>query len=286
MSIKRTTPTGRKVSVKTRRRRAANRAQKSLQPGAAAYIRVSTEGQAEQTGLEAQRKAIVAYAAANGIPIQTWLSDVESGAKESRPGLERLREGVASGKIDQVLIYRIDRLARDVRIGETVYRELTTAGARVVSVSEAMLDSSLTGNLMRTLVLAFAEYERSLIALRTTAGRRIRVAQQGTFAGGIAPYGYKAVGTTASPGAGALKIDPKAAEAVRRVFMLREAGESLAGIAGQLNAENYRTARGSMFAPEHIRRILARRDVYAGVSVVNTSIPLSEGVKPIHRAIL
>ena len=55
------------------------------------YLRVSTDGQEDGNGLDVQRQHIVAYAAVQGIQIDQWFQDVESGAKEDRPGLAALR---------------------------------------------------------------------------------------------------------------------------------------------------------------------------------------------------
>lgn len=141
-----------------------------------AYVRVSTEGQEDGTGLDVQHNAIVAYAAANGLSVAQWHQDVESGAKERRGGLDALRATVAAGGIGTILGYRLDRIARDALLSETLYREWTRAGVRIVSASEAMLDDSLSGRLLRTILAGFAEYERAVIALRTSSGRKARVA--------------------------------------------------------------------------------------------------------------
>lgn len=244
-----------------------------------AYVRVSTEAQSEETGLESQRQAIAAYAATHQLEIRTWYSDVIPGAREARPGLDALREAAGRGEVSSLLVYRIDRLARSVRIGETIVEELRAAGVTVVSVSEAMLDNSMMGSLMRSIVLAFAQYERSVIVMRTTAGRRLRVSREGSWSGGVPPYGYQAV---AGDGGGhrQLRIDEDQAAAVRRVFALRDEGRSLPEIAGLLNESGARTAKGSRFAPMQVARILARRDVYEGLTTATPSIVLNAGVDP------
>ena len=94
---------------------------------------------------------------------------------------------MATGGVSILLVYRLDRLARDVLIAETLYREWTRADVKVISVSEAMLDDSLSGRLLRTILSAFSEYERSVIALRTSSGRKQRVAQQGPSTAAACP---------------------------------------------------------------------------------------------------
>jgi len=95
-----------------------------------AYIRISTEGQEDGTGLDVQQKQIIAYAAANGITVDGWHQDIESGAKPTRLGLDALRAAIAAGNVSTVLVYRLDRIARDVLIAETLYREWQRAGRR------------------------------------------------------------------------------------------------------------------------------------------------------------
>lgn len=269
-----------------KRRRKAPAVAGSHRPLVVAYVRVSTEGQAEETGLESQRHAIIAYAAANRIEIDLWLQDVDSGAKEHRRGLVELRERAAAGGVSQLLVYRMDRLARDVLLGETLIRELQRAGVRVVSVNEAMLDDSLMGQLMRSILMAFAQYERSVIALRTKAARRLKVSELGSYHGGGVPYGYRPAGTKRDPGHGELVVDEQAAEAVRLAFDLREQGRTMAEIAESLNREGYRTAKGAVFGPTQVMRILRRREVYAGLATTTPSIELQDGVKPRHTPIL
>ncbi|MCC6686849.1 MAG: recombinase family protein [Fimbriimonadaceae bacterium] len=70
-------------------------------------MRVSTDGQEDGNGLDVQRQHIVAYAAVQGIQIDQWFQDVESGAKEDRPGLAALREVVKAGKVARVLVYQV-----------------------------------------------------------------------------------------------------------------------------------------------------------------------------------
>lgn len=236
----------------------------------AAYIRVSTDGQESGHGLDVQRNNIVAYAAVHGLTIDEWHQDVESGAVEDRPGLTALREGVRSGRIDTVLVYRLDRLAREALLSEMLYRELSQR-ARVVSVSEA-IGEGLTGDLMRRILAAFADYERAVIALRTSTGRREAVRRRGTFSGGPGVYGYRPVGRRGNPGAGRLAVSDREAEAVRLVFELRAQGRTLLEIAQRLNDGGYTTMTGRPFTHVQVLRILRREAFYRAEGVLNRSI--------------
>lgn len=252
-----------------------------------AYIRVSTDGQEEGMGLDVQRNHIVAYAAANGLTVAEWHQDVESGAKERRSGLDALRAKVAAGGVGTILVYRLDRIARDVLLAETLYREWTRAGVKIVSVSEAMLDDSLSGRLLRTILAGFAEYERAVIALRTSSGRKARVASAGTFHGGGVPYGYRATGDRRQSGHGVLAVEETHAAAVRRAFHLHDGTKmTLMQIAAALNDDGYRTAEGAAFTGKQVRRIIDRRNVYAGKTATTPSVSLNVGVSAAHPAII
>lgn len=118
------------------------------------YLRVSTAGQEDGNGLDVQRQHILAYAAVEGIQIDQWFQDVESGAKEDRTGLADLREAVRAGQVGRVLVYRMDCLAREAHLAEQLYRELF-GKARVVSPES--LGEGFTGDLMPRILGAFAD---------------------------------------------------------------------------------------------------------------------------------
>jgi site-specific DNA recombinase len=238
-----------------------------------AYVRVSTDGQeTDGNGLDVQRQGIVAYAAAQlGGGVDHWITDIESGAAFEREGLAELRGLVAAGGVARVLVYRMDRLSRDVLLSESLHRELSKHTA-VVSVSESFGDG-FTGDLMRHIMAAFAHYERALIATRTKGGRRASVKARGTFAGGSGVFGYRPVGKRGAPGSGGLVIDEREAAAVRRCFALHDAGgSSLASIARALDAEGFKPREGGTFSKVHVHRIIARRGFYSGAVVLTRSV--------------
>ena len=257
-------------------------APKTTRPGkTVGYVRVSTDGQEEGQGLEVQRQNIVAYAAVQGLSVDTWYQDVESGAKSERPGLGELREAVAAGEVATVLVYRLDRLSRETLLSETLYRELA-AKSKVVSVSETLADG-FTGDLMRRILAAFADYERAVIATRTKTGRRESVRKNGTYAGGPGVYGYSAVGRRGEPGKGELLVNEGQAEAIRLAFALRSEGLTLLQIAEALNERGHTTAKGAAFGHVQVKRILDRKTFYQGSGVLTRTIQAETAA---HSAIL
>jgi DNA invertase Pin-like site-specific DNA recombinase len=247
----------------------------------AAYLRISTDGQEAGHGLDVQRQHIAAYAATQGISVDLWLQDIESGAKEDREGLSELREAVRAGEVGTVLVYRLDRLARDSYLAEGLYREFSKT-AKVVSVSESF-GEGFTGNLMRQIVQAFAEYERAVIAARLKGGRKASARKQGTFSGGAGVMGYRPKGSKADPGKGALVVIESEAEAIRQVFRLKAEGLTLQKIADELNRQGFQTMKGAAFSPTHVHRILGREEFYKGAGVLVRSYEAEAGA---HSPIL
>lgn len=234
-----------------------------------AYLRISTEGQEDGNGLDVQRQHISAYVAATGCTVDRWIQDVQSGAKEDRDGLNELRAAVADGIVGTVLVYRLDRLARDAYLAEGLHREITT-NAKIVSVTESLGDG-IVGNLMRQIVQAFAEYERAVIASRLRGGRRSAGRTKGTFNGGPGCLGYRPVGSKNDAGKGELVIVESEAEAIRLAIDLRDAGQTYQQIADQLNLNGFSTVKGGNFTPTQIHRIIKRKAFYAGETVMARS---------------
>ena len=213
-----------------------------------------------------RRQHIAAWSAANGVSVDRYVQDVESGAKSQRAGLDELRAAVGAGRVGRVLVYRLDRLARDLFLAEGLHRELS-AHCAVVSVSEAF-GEGFTGNLMRQIVAAFAEYERAVIATRLKGGRKETARKNGTFSGGPGVMGYRPVGSKENPGKGQLQVIEGEAAAVRQVFELRAEGLTLQAIADTVNGNGFLTVKGAKFGPVQVSRILNREAFYRGAGVL------------------
>ena len=232
---------------------------------AVGYVRVSTENQngLDSYGLGAQRDTILKYCAANNLKlVQIYEDPAFSGSLPplERPGLHALLEALKAGDIQQVVVTRLDRLARDTMLSLWLLKEIKKLGAELVSIAEPGRWEDPTQKLLLTMVAAFAEFEKSLIASRLSSGRKIK-ARQGGYAGGKAPIGYRA-----ERGGKALTLDEEKASTVRRVFELRDTKPdvSLKKIADILNSEGYTTKEGKPFHPMQVKRILDRKTFYEG----------------------
>jgi DNA invertase Pin-like site-specific DNA recombinase len=125
-----------------------------------AYARVSTTGQT----LAAQTAALKAAGA------EKVLSEKVSGAKTDRPQLARLLKALGEG--DQLLVTRLDRLARSTRDLLNVLDQVSRAGATFKSLADAWADTTTPhGRLILTVLGGLAEFERELIRARTGEGR-------------------------------------------------------------------------------------------------------------------
>jgi site-specific DNA recombinase len=158
--------------------------------------RVSTEEQRERQSILTQREFGDRYTALHSLPVfKSYSDDGISGTVplENRPeGVQILRDARA-GRFDQLLVYRLDRLGRDTRLILNAVAELEKLGVRVRSMTEEFDTASATGRLMLTMLSGFATHEREVIRERSVAGTR-RVAETGSWLGGIIPYGYRKAG--------------------------------------------------------------------------------------------
>lgn len=225
-----------------------------------AYLRVSTAGQVKDgLGLEVQRKEIRAWAKANDHKIVSWHADEGISGSEgldTRHGLGDALDDLSTGKAQGLVFYRLDRLARDVLLQETLLRDIAHGGGKVFSTfgseQENIADDPTDPDrkMIRTILGAVATRERELITLRLASGRR-RKADKGGYACGRPAFGFKAEGR---------ELVPVAAEqaAVRRIGELRAGGASVRVIAEQLTAEGFTPKRGGQWHPETVRRVLAR----------------------------
>lgn len=141
----------------------------NTKPKIGAYCRVST---ADKQTTASQREAIRQWAKANHVP-QTeirWYEDRITGTTTDRPQLQKLLWAVEKNRIDCVVIFRLDRLARSLRDGLEMLATLADKGIRVVSVSENIDFGNSTGRLIASILLAVASFERETTVDRIKAG--------------------------------------------------------------------------------------------------------------------
>ena len=224
------------------------------------YARVSTDRQAEEgLGLEVQEQAIGEWAAACDHEIVAWYRDEGvsgSNGLEHRVALADALDALKEGRAEGIVVYRLDRLARDLILQESLLADIHRLGAEAFSTSAAEA-SYLTDDpddpsrkLIRQVLGAVAEYERAMISLRLRSGRK-RKAESGGYAFGSPPFGYRAEGRS---------LVPVAAEqqALHRMRELRTQGATYEAIARTLLQENVPTKRGGQWHGKVVRDALRR----------------------------
>ena len=130
------------------------------------YARVSTTGQSiHGNSLEEQTNALKAYGC------QEIVTEAFTGKSMDRPQFSALFQKLCPG--DTLVVTKLDRFARTAIDGVFTVRELFERGVRVHILNMGLVENTLTGNLILTVMLAFAEYERGMIAERTQAGKTV-----------------------------------------------------------------------------------------------------------------
>ncbi len=148
------------------------------------YARVSTKRQARDgNSLEAQEIAL-RNAGATEI-----VSDAYTGVVTDRPELDRLLHRLEEG--DTFMVTKLDRIARSVTHGIELINGLNERGIKVHVLNMGLMDNTPTGQLIRNVMLAFAEFERSMIMQRTREGREIARTKPGYREGRPKKYGKK-----------------------------------------------------------------------------------------------
>lgn len=135
---------------------------------AAIYSRVSTADQSVAMQLDELRN----YCERRGFEIaQEYVDQGVSGAKESRPALNRLLADARRRRFDAVLVYRYDRFARSLRQLVNALGEFDALGIHFISLHEGVDTSTPSGRLVFGIFASIAEFERSLIAERVKSGQ-------------------------------------------------------------------------------------------------------------------
>lgn len=217
------------------------------------YVRVSTEGQAQDgVSVDAQEAKLRAWAELNGAAeVAIYRDEGLSGKRaDNRPGLRAALEAV--GKGDALIVYSLSRLSRSTRDTLALADALAAREADLVSMAERIDTTTAAGKMVFRMLAVLAEFERDQIADRTRfalAHKRAR----GEKTGGDVPYGWQAAG------GGQLVREPSEQDGVALMRRLRQSGASLRGIARELESRGFRAkSGGERWHPQIVRQILAR----------------------------
>ena len=155
------------------------------------YVRVSTDKQADHgVSLEAQEAKIRAMAVVQGAEIIELIVDGGESAKNlNRPGMERLLALVDQGKVQTVIIAKLDRLTRSVKDLAELLERFQRRGVSLVSVAESLDTGSAAGRLVINIMTAVSQWEREAIGERTRDAMQHK-RSNGRCVGNLA-YGYR-----------------------------------------------------------------------------------------------
>jgi DNA invertase Pin-like site-specific DNA recombinase len=161
-----------------------------MEPKIAVYLRVSTDGQT----YDSQEAELRDYCTRRGWARVEWFRDTASGAKQDREGLAALMEQVRRGKIDVILAFKLDRLARSLSHLAQMIAELQSHRVALVCPSQGIdtSNSNPAAHLQLNILAAVAQFERELITervragVRAAAGRGVRLGRPPTAASNVA----------------------------------------------------------------------------------------------------
>ena len=215
------------------------------------YVRVSTDRQAEQgVSLEAQEAKIRAMATVQGSELIDVIVDGGESAKSlNRPGLQRLMALVNGGKVQAVIVAKLDRLTRSVKDLCGLLELFEKRRVALISVAEALDTGSAAGRLVITIMGAVSQWEREAIGERTRDALRHK-RSNGERIGNI-EFGYRL-----APDRKHLELDPTEQAALAEIQGLRRQGHTLRGIAVTLNCRGQLTRRGTHWRLESVARVI------------------------------
>lgn len=245
---------------------------KQIPKNCAIYTRKSTEEGLDQdfNTLDAQREACEAYIlsqkAEGWKPVKKHYDDGGySGGNMNRPALEELLDDIRAGKVQIVVVYKIDRLTRSLMDFSKLVEIFDEYGVTFVSVTQSFNTTTSMGRLTLNVLLSFAQFEREV------TGERIRdkiaaSKKKGLWMGGAPPLGYQCVDKKLCP-------EPEEQKTVRFIFEQYLECASVRQLKDLLESKNYktpvrtsqkgRTYGGTAFSRGHLYKILAN-PVYIG----------------------
>lgn len=223
----------------------------------AGYVRVSTDNQLDNYSLEEQASRIRSYCDAKGWILNKLYRDGGySGGNINRPALQQMLLDIEAGKIDTIVVYKLDRLSRSQKDTLLLIEDKFIAyQVAFISINENFDTSTPFGRAMIGMLSVFAQLEKDQITERFTMGR-IGRAKKGFYHGGPkAPTGYDYIN-------GELIINEYEALQVKEVFRLYLEGNSIHAIKRQMQ-QKYTNKHGNWSSHTLVTNIL-HNEVYIG----------------------
>jgi len=240
----------------------------------AIYTRKSSEEGLEQefSSLDAQREAAEAFILSQRQ--EHWLAlpykyddGGFGGGDMERPALQRLLDEIEAGRVDSVVVYKVDRLSRSLLDFARLMGVFEQHGVSFVSVTQQFNTSTPVGRLTLHILLSFAQFEREIISERTR-DKKAAAKRKGKWTGGYVPLGYDL-----DARGGKLVLNDCEAEQVRTIFKIFAGKRSLALALEEVQRRGWKTKSwvtekqrqhaGQEFTESSLRRLLAD-ELYVG----------------------
>lgn len=242
----------------------------------ALYARVSTTEQAEEGySIDAQINSIRLLCDSLGkVVVKEYVDRGISGKSiEKRLSLQELMEDAKSDVFDEVIVWKINRLARNHLDLLKIVEHLDKYEIGFRSVTEPFDTSSAVGKLLLNMLGSIGEFERETIVEQVRAGM-LQKSREGGFNGGRM-IGYKSVRISENNSQTRLVINPSEAEIVKLIFKLYVSGKGYKYIANYLNELGYKTIRNKQFSIQGIRLIVSN-PAYVGKIRYNNYVNYSK----------
>jgi len=215
------------------------------------YCRVSTQEQeTEGVSLEVQAAKIRAYCELHEVGLIGIETDVLSGKRaDNRPALQSALAQIQAGEAQALVVFKLDRLARNTIDALQISEAIRKAGATLHSITEKLDTGSAFGKFFYTMLAALAELERQQISERTRVALQYK-RQAGFKTGGTVPFGFEV------DGEGRLILHADEQEALQMIRNLRAEGYTYRAIATALEQAEIPTKQGrTKWHPQTISRI-------------------------------
>lgn len=229
--------------------------------GVGLYIRVSTQEQAnEGYSVGEQEERLKNYCKAMLWQIhKIYIDPGYSGGNTDRPGLQNMIEDIKAGKIEKVVVYKLDRLSRSqLDTLDLIENVFIANGTDFVSMTENFDTSSSMGRFMIGILAVFAQLERDKINERTAMGREARAKSGKWHGGSTEPIGYDY-----NPQTEELTINEYEAMQIRDIYKMFLDGVPLRAIERIMSDKGYTHKHGSTWDPKTMRRVMANK-LYIG----------------------
>lgn len=230
------------------------------------YARYSSDRQNEQS-IEGQLRTCMEYCKSSGYTVaDTYIDRALSAAKdiEKRTSFQKMIKDSERKQWDAVLVYKLDRFARNRYDSATYKAKLRKNGVKLISATESISDNP-EGIILESVLEGMAEFYSKELSQKVTRGMR-ESALKCNSTGGTTPLGYKIENKK-------LVIDDKYAPAVKIAFEMYSQGHTVKEICKKLNDSGYRTKKGKTFTNNSFSTIFKNPKYMGTYSYNDISIP-------------